>query len=564
MLNSGKLTLCIRKQNDNNMIALLRQFTILQRLILMLMLAAIGTVCFASFSINEQYSNLVSQKWLQNDAQINTAISLLDSQKQLVSNNQASLTQAQDAAKHLFNSINFGNDGYFIILDNQQNIVAHGADSQVINQNAQQVFQSQQPINLNTLVNDAKSSQVATAEINFPNPSTGLLEPKLVEARYYQPWDWTVITGSYTKDINEVMYSMAIDYLIIMLMISIPIFLFFLVLNVSITAPLKEAIAAMRDIAQGEGDLTQKLPTKGKDEVADLAKAFNLFVVKIRDMVAELKPIGHNLDNDAQRLLNAAEESNVSVEHLHRETASVATAINQMLSTTQEMANNTNQAADAANSVKSQAEQSMQMMSATLDNTELLATELKNAQQVTHALGKSSSQIGSILDVIRGIAEQTNLLALNAAIEAARAGSHGRGFAVVADEVRALANRTQDSTNEIQNIIKDIQSGVNQVVTSNEQNQTQSQQVQTQATEVSDSLSDILQLIAHISDMNTQLASATEEQSIVTEEINRNVCKITELTEVSVKANESNHNAAVSLQKISQDSAQTLGQFKVD
>ncbi|MCL1137402.1 methyl-accepting chemotaxis protein [Shewanella pneumatophori] len=546
------------------MIALLRQFTILQRLILMLMLAAIGTVCFASFSINEQYTNLVSQKWLQNDAQINTAVSLLDANKQLVTDNKTSIADAQKAAKHLFNSIHFGNDGYFIVLGPQQSILAHGADQSVIYQNAEQVFRSQDPVNFNTLVNLAKQQQIATAEINFPNPSSGQLEAKLVEARYYEPWGWTIVTGSYMSDIHDVMYSMAFDYLVIMLMISIPIFLFFLVLNVSITAPLKEAIAAMRDIAQGEGDLTQKLPTKGKDEVADLAKAFNLFVIKIRDMVAELKPIGQSLDNDALRLLNAAEESNVSVEHLHRETASVATAINQMLSTTHEMANNTNQAADAANSVKSQAEQSMKMMNATLGNTELLATELKNAQQVTHALGKSSSQIGSILDVIRGIAEQTNLLALNAAIEAARAGAHGRGFAVVADEVRALANRTQDSTNEIQNIIKDIQSGVNQVVTSNEQNQSQSQEVQSQATEVSDSLGDILQLIAHISDMNTQLASATEEQSIVTEEINRNVCKITELTEVSVKANESNHNAAVSLQKISQDSAQTLGQFKVD
>ncbi|MGS0730040.1 methyl-accepting chemotaxis protein, partial [Shewanella sp. 0m-11] len=201
-------------------------------------------------------------------------------------------------------------------------------------------------------------------------------------------------------------------------------------------------------------------------------------------------------------------------------------AINQMLSTTQEMASNTNQAAEAANSVKHQAQQSMSMMDATLDNSMHLADELKNAQQITHALGSSSSQIGNILDVIRGIADQTNLLALNAAIEAARAGSHGRGFAVVADEVRALANRTQDSTNEIQNIIKEIQSGVNSVVASNEQNQSQSQQVQTQAKEVSDSLTDILGLIAHISDMNTQLASATEEQSIVTEEINRNICSI--------------------------------------
>ncbi|MCL1130271.1 methyl-accepting chemotaxis protein [Shewanella sairae] len=546
------------------MIALLRKFTILQRLILMLMLAAIGTVCFASFSINEQYNNLVAQKWIQNDAQINTSLSLIDAHKKRVENQQMTLSNAQDATSYLFNQIHYGNDGYFIILDKNQTIIAHGAHQSSLSKNVSTLIRSNEAVNLGTLIAESQNKQVAKGKINFPNPTTGKMEAKLVEVHQYQPWGWTIITGSYMSDVSSVMYSMAVDYLIIMLMISIPIFLFFVVLNISITAPLKEAIAAMEDIAQGEGDLTQKLPTTGKDEVADLAKAFNLFVIKIRDMVAKLQPIGTSLDHDAARLLNAAEESNNSVEHLHRETASVATAINQMLSTTHEMANNTNQAAEAANSVRSQAEQSMTMMNATLDNTQHLADELKNSQQVTHALGQSSSQIGGILDVIRGIAEQTNLLALNAAIEAARAGAHGRGFAVVADEVRALATRTQESTNEIQNIIKDIQSGVSQVVTSNEQNQQQSQEVQTQAAEVNDSLTDILELIAHISDMNTQLASATEEQSLVTEEINRNVCSITELTEVSVKANESNHNAAVSLQKISQDCAHTLSQFKVD
>ncbi|MCG9731330.1 methyl-accepting chemotaxis protein [Shewanella sp. Isolate13] len=546
------------------MTALLRQFTILQRLILMLMLAAIGTVCFASFSINKQYNNIIAQKWLQNDALINTAINIIEANNQQVDGQADDIIKAQQSAAQLINQIHFGNDGHFIILDAQRNIIVHGADTNALSQSATSLVQSQEQANLDALINLAATQPSAKAQISFLNPSSGQLETKLMEAKLYQPWGWTVMTGSDMSEIEELMYSMALDYLIIMLIISVPIFLFFLVLNVSITAPLKDAIAAMKDIAQGEGDLTQKLPTKGKDEVAELAEAFNLFVVKIHDMVAQLQPIGKNLDRDAIGLLTAVEESNSSVEHLHRETSSVATAINQMLSTTQEMASSTNQAADAANSVKHQAQQSMSMMDSTLDNVQHLADELKHAQQLTHALGQSSVQIGSILDVIRSIAEQTNLLALNAAIEAARAGSHGRGFAVVADEVRALANRTQDSTNEIQGIIKDIQSGVNLVVASNEQNQNQSQQVQSQAKGVSESLNDILNLIAHISDMNTQLASATEEQSIVTEEINRNICTITELTEVSVKANESNHNAAISLQTISKDCAQTLGQFKVN
>lgn len=167
-------------------------------------------------------------------------------------------------------------------------------------------------------------------------------------------------------------------------------------------------------------------------------------------MVGHLQPLGQALDKDAKQLLIAVEESNQSAEHIHRETGSVATAVNQMLSTTHEMASNTQQAADAANSVKEQAQQSQVVIDNTVSNTEKLVAELKASEVITQKLGVASQQIGSILDVIRSIAEQTNLLALNAAIEAARAGTHGRGFAVVADEVRALATRTQDSTNEIQ------------------------------------------------------------------------------------------------------------------
>ncbi|QQX82276.1 methyl-accepting chemotaxis protein [Shewanella sp. KX20019] len=545
------------------MIALLRQLTILQRLILMLMLAAIGTVCFASFSINEQYNNLVTQKWQQNDAQLNTVISVIEAHRMQVRNGDITENDAKSKSASLISQIHFGDDGYFILLDKEQTILAHGASEKAIGNKVSSISQPGNETTLSAIVADAKISGMAKGEVNFINPENRQIEAKLLEARYYPAWNWTLITGSFKSEITTVMYSMAIDYLVIMLMISIPIFTFFIVLNLSITTPLKAAIAAMNDIAQGEGDLTKRLPTKGKDEVAELAEAFNLFVIKIADTVAQLQPLGKNLDDDATRLLNAVEESNSSVDHLHQETSSVATAINEMLSTTHEMATNTSQAADAANSVKQQAQLSMEKMDNTLDNTERLVEELKTSELITHELGTSSQQIGSILDVIRGIADQTNLLALNAAIEAARAGAHGRGFAVVADEVRALANRTQDSTNEIQKIITEIQTGVGSVVSSNERTQLQSVQVQSQAKGVGDSLGEILALIAHISDMNTQLASATEEQSLVTEEINRNICSITELTEVSVKANESNRNAAMSLQSISENSAKTLSQFKV-
>ncbi|QYJ99859.1 methyl-accepting chemotaxis protein [Shewanella psychrotolerans] len=545
------------------MLAILRRFTILQRLIFMLILAAIGTFVFGSFSINEQRNSLIAQKWIQNDAQLSTILSVLDAHEKQAQQGLMTQEEAKKTASKLVHSIKYGSDGFFIIFNAKQVVIAHGASSNALGTHVSGLKDRQGQSTISQLVNEANSKGIAYATFDTVNPLNNKQETALMEARRFNSWGWTIVTASYMSDVNDTLISLLFNYFIIMMLISVPIFAFFLVLNHSISSPLTQAIEAMKDIAQGEGDLTKRLPTKGNDEVVELAKAFNIFVGKINMMVADLQPVGQNLNLDADRLLCAVGESNASVDHLHQETSSVATAINQMLSTTHEMASSTQQAADAANSVKEQALDSKTQMDSTVLNAEKLVNELRNAESITQHLGVSSEQIGSILDVIRGIADQTNLLALNAAIEAARAGAHGRGFAVVADEVRALANRTQDSTNEIQKIITDIQNGVASVMTSNSQTQDQSEQLQSQAQAVGVSLSSILDLIAHISDMNTQLASATEEQSLVTEEINRNICSITELSEVSVKANESNRLAAQSLREISQTSTKILGQFKV-
>lgn len=545
------------------MITFLRRFTILQRLMMMLVMAAIGTVCFASFSIKEQYSNLIDQKWLQIDGQLGSILSVVDVYRQDTLNGKTTEDEAKKAAAALINQTRYAGAGYFIVIDDANQILAHGESRELIGTSALNYRLANGTNPLATMLPLARSQSKTSLEYPIANPVTKVIEDKLATARYYPQWGWTIITGAYLSDVKQSLTAVIVDYLIIMFLISVPIFAFFLVLNHSITSPLNAAIDALEDIAQGEGDLSQRLSTQGKDEIAHLALAYNLFAQKIGDMVGHLQPLGQSLDNDAKQLMLAVKESNQSAEHIHRETGSVATAVNQMLSTTHEMASNTQQAADAATSVKDQAEQSQVVIDNTVRNTEKLVLELKASEAITQKLGVASEQIGSILDVIRGIAEQTNLLALNAAIEAARAGSHGRGFAVVADEVRALANRTQDSTNEIQKIITEIQTGVGSVMKSNSQTQHQSDELQAQAREAGKAMAAILQLIAHISDMNTQLASATEEQSLVTEEINRNICNISELTEVSVTANEGNSRAAQSLQDISQDMSHTLGQFKI-
>ncbi|MEH6463718.1 MAG: methyl-accepting chemotaxis protein [Shewanella psychromarinicola] len=538
------------------MIRLLRRLTILKRLFIMLALAALGTVVFGSFSINEQYNHLIEQKFKQITGQVNQLSSTLDAFKLV--NPDATV----ESLSQFISDIKVSEHQAFIVVDNQNNIIVNPLNPRSISKSINNLAANDASTPYQQLITTAKQRQTAQAKFAVVDQQN---QPQtvLAAAQYYPKLELTLITQANVNDVNNSMTGIIIDYFIIMMMIAVPIFAFFLLLNHSITQPLNVTIDAMEQIAKGEGDLTQRLSTEGNDEVAKLADAFNQFVIKIANMVANLQPLGHTLSNEAVHLLDTVKLSNQSANQVHSETQSVAAAINQMLSTSQEMARNTQDAADGASNVKHQAEQNQQLMQQTVEQTESLVGELQQAETVSLTLSQSSAEIGSILDVIGSIADQTNLLALNAAIEAARAGEHGRGFAVVADEVRALANRTQSSTNEINKIINQIQTGIQSVINSITNTQQHSAQLQSKAVQSSDAIIAILALIENISSMTAQLASATEEQALVTEDININVSTISELTELSLTANETHSQAAQSLQTISVDMSQTLGQFKI-
>ncbi|WP_417762606.1 methyl-accepting chemotaxis protein [Shewanella sp.] len=542
--------------------SLLRQLTILQRLILMLVLAAVGTFCFAGLSIKEQYNNLVDQKQVQNRSLLQTVLSSNATQKQLLQPLGLTAAEQQQLLIAGIAGLQYGNAGYFLVVDSSGTIISNSNDKSTVGKNVSALRTSSGETPFQTLFQQAQRSGEATDSFKWHRGGTNQQETIQASALKDTSMGWVIMTGAFASDISSTMSAVIWHYLIIMTCIALPIFIFFLLLNQSINRPLRAAIDAMNNIANGDGDLRTRLQTDGKDEVSALSVAFNQFVAKISDAVVQMKPLGESLSVDAQQLGNAVSESNQSAEHVHQETASVATAINQMLATTREMASNTQHAADMATSVKDQALAGKHTVEQTLKRCSILASELTSSAKQTQALGHSSAQIGGILDVIQTIAEQTNLLALNAAIEAARAGEHGRGFAVVADEVRALATRTQQSTNEIQQIVSEIQTGVDGVMHSNDVTHKESEELKVQASKADEAMAQILTLIADINDMNHQLASATEEQTSVTEEINRNISNISELTEVSVAANETTTRAANDLSKISKQMSSSLAQFR--
>ncbi|MDT3311790.1 methyl-accepting chemotaxis protein [Pseudomonas sp. rhizo66] len=330
-----------------------------------------------------------------------------------------------------------------------------------------------------------------------------------------------------------------------------------------IARPLKQMVAMLNDIAQGEGDLTRRLTSDRSDELGSIAKGFNTFLAKLQAMITQVVTSVQSVSDSSEHTADIAIRTNIGIQKQMAEIDQVATAVQEMTATAQDVARNATQAAQAASHADQAASQGMQIVRDTSNSIGVLALEIGKAVDVVQNLAKDSENINAILTAIRGIAEQTNLLALNAAIEAARAGEQGRGFAVVADEVRNLAQKTQKATEEIQSMIQQLQQGTRDVVRVMEDSQNRTDESVQHAAKAAEALETITQAVSVINDMNTQIASAAEEQSAVADDINRNVINIGQVAnEVAGGADESS-SASADLTKLAEQQRRLINQFKV-
>ncbi|MGP5769482.1 methyl-accepting chemotaxis protein [Pseudomonas aeruginosa] len=329
-----------------------------------------------------------------------------------------------------------------------------------------------------------------------------------------------------------------------------------------VTRPILGVAHMLRDIASGEGDLTQRLPHTGRDELGELAGWFNRFLDKLQPIIRDVKVSVRDARSTADQSAAISSQTSAGMQQQFREIDQVATASHEMTATAQDVARSAAQAADAARGADQATRDGLALIDRTTQSIDTLAANLTSAMGQVEQLASSSEEIGSVLEVIRAIAEQTNLLALNAAIEAARAGDAGRGFAVVADEVRNLARRTQDSVEQIRGVIEGLQQGTRDVVDAMHGSHRQAQGSVEQVDEAVAALQRIGEAVTVINDMNLQIASAAEEQSSVAEEINRNVAAIRDVTESLSSQAEESAQVSQSLNRLANHQQGLMEQFK--
>ncbi|PME35155.1 chemotaxis protein [Vibrio sp. 10N.286.55.E10] len=325
----------------------------------------------------------------------------------------------------------------------------------------------------------------------------------------------------------------------------------------NILGRIKAINVMMESIANGDGDLTVRMNAKGNDELAQLAHSFDTFINKLHGNIKELSGVMTVLTDSSCSSEEAAVKSMSNAEKQKQQSESVATAVNELVMTSNEVTANIENAATNAEKIKENAHQALQKTQSTNDSINVLVENIAESQDLIVQLEEQSREINQVVTTIQGIAEQTNLLALNAAIEAARAGDHGRGFAVVSSEVRELSLMTNDSTHQIESTIHGLTTGIDKTVAKMTASLEQTELVKNQTKDVVNAIEGIHFQVGEMFDLNSQISTASEEQSMVSVEIDRNITDIAHLASDtytvvsgSVRCSEQVSSVSVKLEKI--------------
>ncbi|MDO6684267.1 MULTISPECIES: methyl-accepting chemotaxis protein [unclassified Agarivorans] len=477
-----------------------------------------------------------------------------------------SLEQAMPTLKRL----KYGESGYLFGYHKTGTRVLLGENDKGIGDNFWSLQDKQNQYIIRDLLKASKSGEFYT--YYFPKPGGNQALPKLSYAIYLDKWDIFIGTGFYTDDVDALITkleeeaqaslesSMFFIFLTGAALLGLAVLISYFI-NRSIMAPLQDLNQSFAKLASGEADLSARLKTDYVHEFGQLAGNFNAFIELLHEIISMVGKVALDVSKETSSMSDRANSVDQLLVEQREETEQVATAMTEMTASAHDVSDNANQAADSAQQVDNSAGEAMTTVDSAAATVQSLANEIAQASEVIAKLEGDVQNISSALSVIQGIAEQTNLLALNAAIEAARAGEQGRGFAVVADEVRQLASRTQQSTGEIHGMIERLKSGSDAAVSAMDSSQERSGEAVTGANAASEALQLIKDSIQHIMDMNALIATATEEQSHVGQEISQRIVHIADQSSQSAGLAQENRSGSLNLKQRAEQLEELIKRF---
>ena len=540
----------------------LRGLSISRRLWLILIVAMAMLLALGLLMLKQIHDDLYEGKAQKTQHVVQAASGVLSYYHGLETAGSLSREAAQQQALSVISTLRYDNDDYFWINDLRPYMVMHPTNPKLDGKDLSAIKDPDGFGIFNEMAHLAKTRGAGMVDYRWPKPGAQDPVQKTSYVQLFEPWGWVIGSGVYIDDMQAEFRAQAWKASWAGLGIALVMALLVTLIARSIVRPLQEAVQAMANIASGESDLTRSLDTHGRDEVTLLAQHFNAFTAKLRNVISHLQSTATALEQSSTELGNDATDAQQRSQQQALQMDQVATAINEVTYAVQEVAKNAEHAAGEMRGAQSQAELGQQNIDSSLQQIDQLSGTINQAVDVIRTLATQSSEIGSVLEVIRSIAEQTNLLALNAAIEAARAGEQGRGFAVVADEVRALAKRAQDSTEEIESLIAGLQRMAKGAVQQMDSSRDLTRRTVELAGEAGDALGRITQAVSTIEQMNQQIAAAAEEQSAVAEAINESVTRVRDIGEQSATATEQTAASSAELARLGVELQELVRQFR--
>jgi methyl-accepting chemotaxis protein len=542
----------------------LRRFSIFQRFAMLVGIVIFGLIVLSVSSLNNQYKALKYEQYLKTQNVVETAYSIIEHFHTLEQNNTLTQQQAQTQAMNAIRALRYDKTNYFWINNYQPEMVMPPIKPALEGKDLTNNKDPDGKALFVEMVNITKKDGEGFIPYKWPKPGEEQPVDKVAFVKGFNQWQWIIGSGVYLDTIDAAFSSQRNLIILNAVVMIIAVIVFSYFIGRSVLLPTRLAANMMKDISQGEGDLTRTLNEEGNDEISKLSHSFNLFVSKMRESLVHVSQSAKDVNEHAHTVDDSTKTSQSFIELQNDSSTQVAAAMEQMTHQIHDVSSNAEAAEQAANDAAHNALTGKHVVAETITAIETLSANIETVSRVTEDLANESQNIGSVLDVIRSISEQTNLLALNAAIEAARAGEHGRGFAVVADEVRTLASRTGQSTDEIQSMISKLQEGTRAAVDAVKASQTLSVSTVEQASSANNSLNEIERLVSVITEMNSQIARATEQQTQAADEVNLRINDLSQSTEQSLDNTKQLNSASDKLKQSSTELSSIVNRFKLN